>query len=50
MGSKSFSADLPEEEQVDALWDQIFKTTRVYEEDPVLAWKNTMRNLKKQKN
>ncbi len=30
--------DLPEEEQVDALWDQIFKTTRVYEEDPVLAW------------
>lgn len=31
--------DLPEEEQVDALWDQIFKTTRVYEEDPVLAWK-----------
>ncbi|MFV0559100.1 MAG: aminopeptidase [Enterococcus sp.] len=26
------------EEQVDALWDQIFKTTRVYEEDPDLAW------------
>ncbi|MBL1223861.1 aminopeptidase [Enterococcus sp. BWR-S5] len=26
------------EEQVDALWDQIFKTTRVYEEDPVAAW------------
>lgn len=30
--------DLPKEEQVDALWDQIFKTTRVYEEDPILAW------------
>ena len=30
--------DLPEEEQVDALWNQIFKTTRVYEEDPILAW------------
>ncbi len=30
--------DLPEEEQVDALWDQIFKTTRVYEEDPILSW------------
>lgn len=30
--------DLPEEEQIDALWDQIFKTTRVYEEDPILAW------------
>ncbi|MBZ6526848.1 aminopeptidase [Aerococcaceae bacterium DSM 111021] len=26
------------EEQVDALWDQIFKTTRVYEENPVEAW------------
>ncbi|WP_086350456.1 aminopeptidase [Candidatus Enterococcus clewellii] len=26
------------EEQVDALWDQIFKTTRVYKEDPVAAW------------
>lgn len=26
------------EQQVDALWDQIFKTTRVYEEDPVKAW------------
>jgi aminopeptidase len=26
------------EEQVDALWDQIFKTCRVYEEDPVAAW------------
>ncbi|MGM9903613.1 MAG: aminopeptidase [Enterococcus sp.] len=32
--------DLPEEEQVDALWDEIFKTTRVYEADPVTAWKN----------
>ncbi|MEH7381874.1 aminopeptidase [Bacillus sp. JJ1533] len=26
------------EEQVDALWDQIFKTCRVYEDDPVAAW------------
>ncbi len=26
------------EEQVDALWDQIFKTCRVYEDDPVTAW------------
>ncbi|MGF3072542.1 aminopeptidase [Facklamia sp. P13069] len=26
------------EEQVDALWDQIFKTTRIYEEDPIKAW------------
>ncbi|MBP2623662.1 aminopeptidase [Streptococcus oricebi] len=28
-----------EEEAVDLLWDQIFKTCRVYEEDPVAAWK-----------
>lgn len=27
-----------EEEQVDALWNQIFKTTRIYSEDPVAAW------------
>lgn len=27
------------EEQVDALWDQIFKTTRIYTADPVNAWK-----------
>lgn len=27
-----------EEAQVDALWDEIFKTTRVYEENPVQAW------------
>lgn len=26
------------EEQVDALWDQIFKTTRIYSEDPIAAW------------
>ncbi len=39
--------DLPEEEQVDALWDQNFKTTRVYEEDPVLAWKKHDEKLAK---
>lgn len=27
-----------EEEQVDALWNEIFKTCRVYEADPVQAW------------
>lgn len=30
--------DLDDEAAVDALWDQIFKTTRVYEADPVQAW------------
>lgn len=28
-----------QEEQVDALWDEIFKTTRIYATDPVAAWK-----------
>ncbi len=27
------------------LWDQIFKTTRVYEEDPVLAWEKHDKTL-----
>jgi aminopeptidase len=26
------------QQQIDALWDEIFKTTRVYEVDPVAAW------------
>lgn len=26
------------EAQLDALWDEIFKTTRIYSEDPVAAW------------
>ncbi|WP_428908161.1 aminopeptidase [Niallia sp. Krafla_26] len=34
------------EEQVDALWDQIFKTCRVYEEDPVAAWDEHIQTLK----
>ncbi|MEE1499406.1 MAG: aminopeptidase, partial [Enterococcus hirae] len=44
--AKVFS-DLPEEEQLDALWDQIFKTTRIYEEDPVQAWKEHDEKLAK---
>ncbi|MBU5466235.1 aminopeptidase [Virgibacillus sp. MSJ-26] len=34
------------EEQVDALWDQIFKTCRVYDEDPVKAWDKHKETLK----
>ena len=34
------------EEQVDALWDQIFKTCRVYEDDPIAAWDNHKELLK----
>lgn len=30
--------DKSEEAAVDELWDQIFKTTRVYAEDPIKAW------------
>lgn len=37
--AKVFPELATEEEQVTALWDQIFKTTRVYEENPVAAWK-----------
>lgn len=36
-----------QEAQVDALWDEIFKTTRIYSDDPVAAWQEhdqTMRN------
>lgn len=39
--------DLPEPEQVPALWDAIFKICRVYEEDPVAAWKTHLENLQK---
>ena len=35
-----------DEEAVDALWDQIFKTTRVYEEDPIKAWDEHEATLK----
>ncbi|MCL6573363.1 MAG: aminopeptidase [Bacillus sp. (in: Bacteria)] len=33
------------EEQVDALWDQIFKTCRVYAEDPIAAWDQHKKTL-----
>lgn len=36
--AKVFPDLISEEEQVAALWDQIFKTTRVYDEQPVAAW------------
>ncbi|MDG3141364.1 aminopeptidase [Streptococcus suis] len=34
-----------EEEQVDALWDTIFKLNRVYEEDPIKSWDEHQANL-----
>ncbi|MGM0123789.1 aminopeptidase PepS [Enterococcus sp. AZ194] len=36
--SKVFPDLATEDEQVDALWDEIFKTTRIYSENPVAAW------------
>jgi aminopeptidase len=38
----------PAEEAVGKLWEAIFKAVRVFEEDPVKAWKEHKRNLKKQ--
>lgn len=37
--AKKVFPDLSAAEAQDALWDQIFKTTRVYSEDPIAAWK-----------
>ncbi|WNZ88910.1 aminopeptidase [Streptococcus iniae] len=34
-----------EEEQVDALWDAIFKMNRIYEEDPIKAWDDHQERL-----
>ena len=42
---KVFPHAASEEEAVDLLWDQIFKTCRVYEEDPVAAWQEHAQRL-----
>jgi aminopeptidase len=43
--SKVFPDLATSEEQVDALWDQIFKTCRVYSDDPVAAWDEHKKTL-----
>ena len=43
---KVFPNAASDEEAVDLLWDQIFKTCRVYEEDPVKAWEEHAATLK----
>ena len=43
---KVFPNAASDEEAVDFLWDQIFKTCRVYEEDPVKAWEEHAAILK----
>ncbi|MEW9698843.1 aminopeptidase [Paenibacillus sp. SI8] len=44
--SKVF-AELPEEQRVDAMWDAIFRMNRVYEEDPVAAWRKHLKQLQR---
>jgi len=43
--AKVFPELATSEEQVDALWNEIFKTTRIYEENPVIAWDIHDKNL-----
>ncbi|OPH47212.1 peptidase M29 [Paenibacillus ferrarius] len=40
-------AELPEEQRVNAMWEAIFKINRVYEEDPVAAWRTHIEQLKR---
>lgn len=43
--AKVFPTLKTSEEQVDALWDQIFKTTRIYSENPIMAWQEHHKKL-----
>lgn len=45
--AKKVFPDLSEEEAVEKLWENIFKTVRVDMEDPVAAWDEHKSNLKK---
>lgn len=44
--ARSVFPDLEEYKAVEKLWDSIFQATRIYEEDPIDAWKEHMSNLK----
>lgn len=48
--AKSVFPELSEEDAIDQLWGKIFDATRVSEADPVAAWQNHDKNLKKYKN
>jgi aminopeptidase len=39
--------DLPEEQAMEKLWTAIFETTRATQADPVAAWQDHIRNLRK---
>jgi aminopeptidase len=45
--AKKIFPDLPEEEAQQKLWRAIFETTRATEPDPVAAWQEHIRNLRK---
>ena len=45
--AKKVFPDMPEEEAVKKLWDAILKTVRVDAEDPVAAWEEHKKHLKK---
>jgi aminopeptidase len=45
--AKKIFPDLPEEEAQQKLWQAIFETTRATEPDPVAAWQEHIRNLRK---
>lgn len=45
--AKKVYPDLSEEEAVEKLWEAILKTVRVDKEDPVAAWEEHKKNLKK---
>jgi aminopeptidase len=44
--AKIFPELATEEEQMDALWDAIFSTTRIYGDDPSANWDKHLHNLK----
>ena len=39
--------DLPEDKQMPALWDAMFKVCRIYEDDPIKAWQEHIADLEK---
>lgn len=42
--------DVSEDEAVEKLWDAIFKTMRMYQDDPVKAWEEHLENLEERMN
>jgi aminopeptidase len=45
--AKKVFPDLPEDQQMPAMWDVLFKICRVYEADPLVAWDKHLSDLKK---